>query len=242
MLDGSGIVPLYVQLMDTIEEKIATGEFKPGERLPSEMEMAKKYGVSIITVRNAVKGLVEKGLVDRKQGKGTFVAKPKYMRNMRKLQSFSDMCEQMGVVPGGQMLENRLVEANEKIASRLNINKGDQVVFISRIRYADNEPVAIENNYFPIKYSFLLGETFDNCSLFKFIAEHTDNVLTASEKRIELCRATAKEAQLLNMSRGDFLLCVKSTAFDKMNEPMYVGTQIINGERFSLYVYEGINA
>lgn len=238
MLDGSAITPLYVQLMESIEEKIASGEYKPGDRLQSEMEMAKTYGVSVITVRNAIGGLIEKGLVDRKQGKGTFVTKPKYTKNIKKLQSFSEMCEQMGVVPGGRMLENRLTEADAKLANRLKIAPGDQVVYISRVRFADGEPVAIENNYFPIKYSFLLGQTFDDCSLFKFIADHAGSAVAASEKRIELCRATVKEAKLLNVDQGDFLLYVKSTVFDKSGAPMYAGTQIINGERFSLYVYE----
>lgn len=67
----------------------------------TEAEMAKEYGVSLITVRKAVGSLMEKGLVVRKQGKGTFVTKPKYSRNMKKLQSFTEMCEQMGVKPGG---------------------------------------------------------------------------------------------------------------------------------------------
>ena len=71
-------------LMKQIEEKIRCGVYQPGERLQSESEMAKSFGVSIITVRSAVSGLVEKGLVEKKQGKGTFVTKPKFSRNILK--------------------------------------------------------------------------------------------------------------------------------------------------------------
>ena len=83
MLDGKTVTPLYVQLMNQIEEKIRCGVYQPGERLQSESEMAKTFGVSIITVRSAVSGLVEKGLVEKKQGKGTFVSKPKFTKDMK---------------------------------------------------------------------------------------------------------------------------------------------------------------
>ena len=73
MLNSSAAVPLYVQLKEKIEQKISDGEYKPGEKLQTEGEMAKSFGVSIITVRKAVSELVEKGLVEKKQGKGTFV-------------------------------------------------------------------------------------------------------------------------------------------------------------------------
>lgn len=243
MLDAQAVTPLYVQLMNNIEENINNRVFLPGEKLKSESEMAKEYGVSIITVRNAIGALIKKGLVERKQGKGTFISKPKYTRNIKKLQSFSDMCHQMGVVPGAKTLENKLIIPDEKISKMLEIPTGTQIVFISRVRYADNEPIAIENNYFSPKYSFLLGEKFDNNSLFEFIKKklRTSVAVSTSEKRIEICKANQKEADLLNVKRNSSMLFVKSIAYDNDNEPMYVGIQIINGERFSLYVYESAN-
>ena len=80
--------------------------------------------------------------------RGTFVTKPKFSRNIKRLQSFSEMCEQMGVVPGAHMLENKIVDADEKIAARLGIETGSKVIFISRLRFADSEPVVIEKTIF----------------------------------------------------------------------------------------------
>lgn len=85
MLKQDAITPLYVQLMEELETSIRNGVYKPGDKIMTEAEMAKEYGVSLITVRKAVGSLMEKGLVVRKQGKGTFVTKPKYSRNMKKL-------------------------------------------------------------------------------------------------------------------------------------------------------------
>lgn len=238
MLNQDAMTPLYVQLMEEVEKDINRGVYKPGDKILTEAEMSKKYGVSLITVRKAIGSLMEKGLVVRKQGKGTFVTKPKFARNMKKLQSFSEMCEQMGVVPGAKMLENRLIPADAKTAERLGIESGSNVVYISRLRYADQEPVQIERSFFSLKYAFLLEAKFDDNSLFDYLREQAGTVVASSEKMIELCRATAEEAALLGVKKGDYLIFVRSTAYDKSGEPMYAGIQIINGDRFALYVYE----
>ncbi len=238
MLKQDAITPLYVQLMEELETSIRNGVYKPGDKIMTEAEMAKEYGVSLITVRKAVGSLMEKGLVVRKQGKGTFVTKPKYSRNMKKLQSFTEMCEQMGVKPGAQVLENRLIMADKKVADRLGIEPGSNVVYISRLRLADGEPVQVEKSYFPLKYAFLLEEDLNNGSMFECLKEKAGAKVASSEKMIELCRATAEEAALMDVKKGDYLLLVKSTAYDENGEPMYAGIQLINGDRFSLYVYE----
>lgn len=238
MLKQDAITPLYVQLMEELETSIRNGVYKPGDKIMTEAEVAKEYGVSLITVRKAVGSLMEKGLVVRKQGKGTFVTKPKYSRNMKKLQSFTEMCEQMGVKPGAQVLENRLIMADKKVADRLGIEPGSNVVYISRLRLADGEPVQVEKSYFPLKYAFLLEEDLNNGSMFECLKEKAGAKVASSEKMIELCRATAEEAALMDVKKGDYLLFVKSTAYDENGEPMYAGIQLINGDRFSLYVYE----
>lgn len=238
MLKQDAITPLYVQLVEELETSIRNGVYKPGDKIMTEAEMAKEYGVSLITVRKAVGSLMEKGLVVRKQGKGTFVTKPKYSRNMKKLQSFTEMCEQMGVKPGAQVLENRLIMADKKVADRLGIEPGSNVVYISRLRLADGEPVQVEKSYFPLKYAFLLEEDLNNGSMFECLKEKAGAKVASSEKMIELCRATAEEAALMDVKKGDYLLFVKSTAYDENGEPMYAGIQLINGDRFSLYVYE----
>ena len=238
MLKQDAITPLYVQLMEELETSIRNGVYKPGDKIMTEAEVAKEYGVSLITVRKAVGSLMEKGLVVRKQGKGTFVTKPKFSRNMRKLQSFTEMCEQMGVKPGARVLENRLTAADKKVSDRLGIEPGSNVVYISRLRLADGEPVQVEKSYFPLKYAFLLDEDLNNGSMFECLKEKAGAKVASSEKMIELCRATAEEAALMDVKKGDYLLFVKSTAYDENGEPMYAGIQLINGDRFSLYVYE----
>lgn len=238
MLDSSAMEPLYVQLIGRITKDIEKGIYRPGDKIMTEAEMVDHYGVSVITVRKAVGKLVEQGILIRRQGKGTFVSRPKFSRNMKKLQSFSEMCHQMGVEPGAKMIENRLMEADDDTARRLGVEYGSKVIFIKRLRFADSVPVVIEKNYFPLKFAFLLDARFDDNSLFDYLKEKSGLQVAASEKMIELCRAASMDAEHLRMKKGDPLLLVKSTAFDNNGEVFYAGEQIINGDSFSLYVYE----
>ena len=128
MLDANAAVPLYAQLEQKIELQIANRALHPGDRLPTEAQLARENGVSVITVRKAIDGLVRKGLLECKQGKGTFVSHHKLQRNMKKLQSFSDMCRQMGMKPGARMVENHLVPASAPIARRLGVDAGSRVM------------------------------------------------------------------------------------------------------------------
>ena len=239
-LERNGGIPLYRQLEQQLRSMVEDGTLAYGQMLPSEMEMIENYQVSRTTIRQAIKELEAAGLVRREQGKGTFVAKPKYSRNIRRLSGFTQMCEQMGVVPGGRMLDNRLIAADEKTAKKLGVAPGSDIIYIHRLRYANNEPVIIERNYFPPKYAELLQRRFDNESLFAYLKEHMGVICKESEKLIELCHVTGEEANMLDVKRGDYMMFVKSTAYDQNREPIYVGVQIINGERFSLNVYEKV--
>ena len=157
---------------------------------------------------------------------------------MKKLQSFSDMCRQMGMNPGAIMVENHLVPVSAPIARRLGVDAGSSVIYICRLRLADGVPVQIEKSYFPLSYAFLLEAKFDDNSLFDYLRKSRGVWVASSEKSIEVCRVTKEEAALLNIQKGDLQLCVKSTAFDANGQVLYAGVQIINGDLFSLYVYE----
>ena len=106
-LDQDSITPLYIQLMESIETEIISQRYSPGDRLPSEKELSSMYSVSIITVRRAVSNLIEKGVLSRRQGKGTFVSKPRFKKDIKQVSGFSDVCERLGMVSGGKMLENK---------------------------------------------------------------------------------------------------------------------------------------
>lgn len=235
MLKSNTIVPLYEQLMNKLKQEIEMGIYQPGDQLPAEIEMAKQNKVSVVTARKAMDELAMAGLVEKKQGKGTFVAIPKYDRDYTQIMGFSESCLAMGLKPGSQLLDRTLIVPEAKVLKQLDLEDGSQTVYISRLRFVNDEPVAIENNYFSLKYAFLLNEPLDQ-SLFEVLRQRTNTQIAKSKKIIEICRATAKEAQLLNLRKNYPLLLVRSTAYAANGEAVYVGSQLINGERFKLCV------
>ncbi len=238
-LDKGSVKPLYVQIMDIFEARISSGELKPGDRIPPESALVDEFGVSIITVRKAVGELCKKGLLDKKQGRGTFVKNVRFVRDTSSLMSFTDSCRSQGMVPGGKMLSNRRISLDEWTAAALGVKTGDPGVMIYRLRTADGIPVIIERSYFSSSYGFLLAERFDDNSLFGYLRENCGITISRSDKEIELCYAETEEARLLNVPKGTPLILVRSVAFGADGTPVYVGHQLMNGERFTLKIRQG---
>lgn len=236
MLDEQNVVPLYKQLIGELEGKIAQGIYQPGEQLMPESDMAKSFGVSLITVRKALKELVDKGLIERQQGKGTFVAKKKYPKNLSQVMNFSELCRISNVKPGGKMLENALITADDKLAEKMGLKSRERVIYIKRVRFADGEPVAIEENYFPLHYAKLLEQQFDDNSLYEYLEREYHIKIAYTRKKIEICRANKQEAECLNVLKNEPLLLITSMAYTEEGELCYRGKQLIDGERFALYV------
>ena len=105
-MEHNSVIPLYAQIVEYLRKDIAANVFGRNGRIPTEAELSEKYGVSRITVRRAVDELVSQGLVEKKQGKGTFVTAPRFSRRLDSGPlSFSEMCEANGLVPGAKILE-----------------------------------------------------------------------------------------------------------------------------------------
>lgn len=236
MLDAKTSVPLYQQLMDKLKNEIAKGTYAPGDQLPPEIELAKQNNVSVVTARKAVRELAALGLVVRTQGKGTFVSKPKYGRDFTHITSFSESCRLMGVKPGSKLVDSKIVVPNDALLlTQLQLPPSSKTVYISRLRYVDDEPVAIESSWFSLDYAFLLDEDLEN-SLFDLLWNKIGIRIEKSRKRISVCRATTQEGKLLGLRKNHPLLLVRSVAYTGGDMPVYVCNQIINGERFELMV------
>lgn len=232
-LDSNSAIPLYQQLMEKVEAKIISGEYRPGDKLRPEVELAKQYGVSVITARKSMDELARRGLVERKQGKGTFVAQPKYGRDYTQIQSFSDSCLSRGLIPGALLIRRELVTPRESVRKSLELSDRAQVVEIVRLRYVNGEPMVIETNYFSLDYAFLLQGDLSG-SLFHILQEERNVSVKKSKKIVEICRATSEEAHHLKLRKGAPLLLVSSVAYTGEETPVYVCKQVINGERFQL--------
>lgn len=140
-----GGVPLYVQLRDILEQKIASGEFGVYEQLPTEEELAREYSIARTTVRRALGEMVQKGLLYRKPGRGTFVRAREVSLRLRRSVSFSQDIRAKGMAPGSRLVSVYIEAADEHTATALDVPVGTELVRIIRLRLADDRPVLIND-------------------------------------------------------------------------------------------------
>ena len=133
-LDSNSMSPLYQQLHDIILRKIQEEEYKVGDKIPSEEQIMDIYGVSRVTVRNAIKLLVEENVLVKKHGKGTFVAMPVYVETMSAGGSFSESGLQMKKVPTTKIISIERKPARKRISEYLGVSEGTEIIRLKRIR------------------------------------------------------------------------------------------------------------
>ncbi|NFG61094.1 MULTISPECIES: GntR family transcriptional regulator [unclassified Clostridium] len=148
IVDKNLNIPLHTQLSLIIREMIESGELKEGNYLMPEREICKIQNVSRMTVNKAILNLVSEGLLDRKQGKGTFVAYKKKKHKFQKLQGFTEVMNEKGFTVKSKLLNFHLDFQNKSIREKLNVKDKDTLIYkIERIRYIDDDPFALEIVY-----------------------------------------------------------------------------------------------
>jgi GntR family transcriptional regulator len=150
---------LYLRIKEDIKSKIKSGEYKLHERVPSEMEICEKYGVSRISAKKALDELARDGYIVRMIGKGSFVTYKHIYHLLAGLYSITDEVRKRGMTPGSKLLAFRELAVSEvegseavELQQKLFLQSFDRVYFIRRLRYADDEIVALDNTYIPVKY------------------------------------------------------------------------------------------
>ncbi len=238
MIDHNSMTPLYQQVSNQILSDVASGEFSVNKRLPTEKEMSEQYGVSRITVRRAVSDLVVRGVLVRRQGKGTFL-KTEPMRKDLKLEarSFTELCQANGKTPGSKVLEaGVVVPSDPDVIRELGLTPGEKAVRILRLRYADDKPLIIEDNHFPLKYACLLGVDLEKRSLYQYLRKEMQIEISAGSLTLRIVRADAKSAKLLGIPRNTPLLHMWGTTLCGTGEILHTCRQVGYGEDFDIII------
>lgn len=238
MIDHNSIVPLYQQITDQILQDINSGKFSVNKRLPTEDEMSQQYKVSRITIRRAVSDLVEQGVVVKRQGKGTFVKTPRMQKSFKVAAlSFTELCQANGRRAGANVLEATVCEpADSEVLNVLGLEKGEKAVRILRLRTADDKPLVIEDNFFPLEYTYLLGVDLVNQSLYQYLRQERHINIIAGSMTLRIVRASSKHARLLNMPRNTPLLHLWGTTLCGDGKILHTCRQIGYGEDFDFII------
>ncbi|TDE41556.1 GntR family transcriptional regulator [Nonomuraea mesophila] len=212
-IDPDSPVPKYFQLREILLDLIDSDELSIGAAIPSERELCQRFGLSRMTVRQAVDHLVSEGRLHRVPGKGTFVARPKIELALQ-LTSFTDDMRARGMIPGSRDLDRRIVRASAHLAKELGIQPGEEVHFIERLRTADGEPLSIERAHIPVKLApGLADHDLSDKSLYELLEGRYGLVMDAGELTIDGGIADPSDADLLKLPRGGAVLLLQRRSF-----------------------------
>ncbi len=238
MIEHDSIVPLYEQVARLLRKDIQDGVFNSSSRLPTEGELAEQYGISRITVRHAVSVLVKEGLVERKQGKGTFICKAVMHRPLsRSSLSFTELCEENGKVPGTKLFSAGIkVPDNPRVISWMGLEPGEEVVVIFRLRLADNVPCVLETTYFPKKYKDLLKLDLNQASMYRYLREEMGLEIITGEMVLRIVEADGKTAELLKVKKRAPLMESWGKVYTGDGELLHISHQVGYGGNFEFVI------
>jgi GntR family transcriptional regulator len=198
-LDASNGAPLYQQLQKGLRAAIAAKSLGPDDALPPERDLAEQFAVSRITVRKALDGLVEEGLLTRKQGSGTFVA-GRVEKNFSKLTSFSEDMAARGRRSHSVWISRSEGAVTPEESMTLGLGPGSAVFRFSRVRFADDLPMALEFTTVPATVLASLDDV--GTSLYEAL-ERTGHRPTRALQRLRAVLFTESQAELLDIQPND---------------------------------------
>jgi DNA-binding GntR family transcriptional regulator len=213
---------LYHRIQSDIAESIAAGEYALGERIPSETALAERYGVTRMTVRQAISALIAKGLVTRKQGSGTYVLRNKQpTRALNRLTGFAEDMKAQGFVQTSTQLSNTEIEAPDLVQRELELNDGAHVIRLERVRNVEGAPLALHVEWLPLWLApELLRRSMDDVSLYQTLEQEFGVHLQSASQRIDAVPATEHHAEVLHVAIGAPLLHTERVTRDENNQPV----------------------
>lgn len=225
LVDRNHPDPLYVQLRTVLKDMIDSKKLSVNDKLPSERELVGLYGVSRITVRQAVKDLENLGLLQTRAGKGIYVTEPKATYEIEVARSFTETAESNSRKPGMRLLSSAIIQADAGITRPLALPAGSNVVFLERLRFLDNMPVAVQRDWFSeaLAPGILNIDWSDgNRSLYAEFNNRYGVVPTRGQSTVSARLATEMEAQLLQLELPAAVLTLDQISYDNEYRPVNV--------------------
>jgi len=210
-------MPVYVTFKEMIKRQIEKGELKPGDKLPSERDLAQSHGLSRMTVRQALTDLVSAGLLYREQGRGTFVSSMRMQQH--NISSFTDTVKQRGLVPSTKVTAFSVCEPPETIASLLGTKS--HIYRAVRIRLADGTPLALEETFIPASICPGLRRNDLTGSLYSLISETYNHKIAYADSKLSAALPGPRLREDLCITRQTPVLKVNSLYFSSSGLTLY---------------------
>lgn len=229
--------PLYHQLKELLAERIARGEWQPGDMLPTEEQLQEQYEISRTTVRQALKELEVEGHIWRQRGRGTFVSRPKISHSAEPHFRLTDTLRQQGVQPGWELLGAEWLPASAEIAGRLQLQPGTPVFELRRLRLANDEAIGYHVAHASAAVATAIDrERLESGGSLGYL--QAQKVLEGSyaDRVLEAIPATAEVAARLEIAEGTPMFLIRRQLFDREGQPIELLRAVYRGDRLQYHV------
>jgi GntR family transcriptional regulator len=222
-----------------IQELISAGHLGQGGRLPTERELAVRFGVSRTTVRQVLDRLEHEGAVHRRRGRGggTFVSRRRVDIDFSYLAGIPSYLRAQGFRPGAHVVSARMVPADDTVAGALRIPAGTLVYEVVRIRLADEVCISLENARIPVSLApDLLAQPLDD-SIYDLLTDRYGVTCVKAIERMAAVLADREQSELLGIRVGDPLMAIERVAFDLDEKPIEYSTDLFVGDRTTVIAW-----
>lgn len=213
-------LPLYMQIKESLKKDILGGHYAPYQKMPSESELMASFGVSRITVRQALRDLHLEGLIFTSQGKGTFASKPKATQDVKYLQGFAEAMVPKGYEASARLVSIREMTPSREVKSELKLVNKESVVEVVRVRYLNREPVSVDTSYFPLHIGQRLFSKDMSGDIFPLLENELRIELGHADVILEARPADTNIAKLLGFDAGSPIMWVQRLTYDRNGEPV----------------------
>lgn len=220
------------EAIEKIEYYIISNKLVPHSKIPSERDMCEMWGFNRTTLRSAIQRLVVEGKLYQKIGSGTYVAKPKLVRNLQDLRALSTEVNENGQTLTNKILSVDIIESNKQTTKKLHLPLGHKVYALTRLRYIDEEPATIETSFMDYKrFPSLSEHDFSEESLYSVIEKEYNIQIMKGEERVGIAYATDYEAELLGIEAGQAVFYLTGIVYDGKEEPVEYFKSIVRADK-----------
>ena len=232
-----GPVTLHHQVYLDVRASLDAGRWRPGDKLPTERDLAAHYGCSLITVRRALSELAREGRIERTRGRGTYVLHPRIERDLVEALSFSAEMRRRGLDPATRLVVARPESAGERVASALNLEVGSPTLYLERLRLAAGQPLLLEQVHLPAeRFPGLLASDLEGESLYDLLTRRYGTRIVRAREALEPVLLRAREARLLEQARRTPALLIEGIASTADDRPVEFSRTYVRGDRTRYFI------
>ena len=234
-LEREGPLTLTYQLTEELRKLVMT-RYKPGDLFLSDKEIVEKYGVSVITVRNAVENLVSEELLVRKRGKGTFLTDKKISNNITVLQSGTELFKAMGIESTIELIAAGETAANRLLSKGFEVSLGTGLYQLVRVRKISGIPYSIETNYFTKEICRDILDLYQGNSLYAFLKETYDICVLKSHETYNAILLDDEQAKLLDQKKRFPAFHMEGRVYDQYDRLISLEECIYRADKYEIVV------